>query len=231
MKNNEIVKTNGQGVSLLASPAKLLQDGKRAAEALVKVVKQNGWAVSIQDHDYLQFEAWQTVAKFYGCSVKTVETSHVEYGGVEGFESKSVVIDSTGREIGGAEGLCMADEQNWKGKPLYAIKSMAQTRSGAKALRQVFSWVVVLAGYKATPVEEMDGIVIKPATTTGPTETFSKPVSEGITGPQLKLINDLIVQGRLENKDYTKVTKKEASSAIEQAFRTKPGTYKFEKAD
>lgn len=228
MENKGIVKTNGQGVSLMASPAKLLQDGKRAAEALVKVVKQNGWAVRIQNNDYLQFEAWQTVAKFYGCSVKTVETAHVEYGGVEGFESKSVVIDRDGKEIGGAEGLCMADETNWKNKPLYALKSMAQTRSGAKALRQVFSWVVVLAGYKATPVEEMDGIVIKPATANGPTETFSKPQGELVTGPQLKLLNDMVVQGRLENKDYTKVSKKEASSLIDQAFKTKPGTIKNE---
>src|SRR3990167_510149 len=32
---------------------------------------------------------------------------------------------------------------------------MAQTRAGAKALRNRLSWVVVLAGYKSTPAEEM----------------------------------------------------------------------------
>ena len=42
--------------------------------------------------------------------------------------------------------------------PLFQLASMAQTRANAKALRNVLSWVVVLAGYKPTPAEEMDGI-------------------------------------------------------------------------
>lgn len=203
MENKQIEKVKGQGVSLIASPSKLLQDGKRAAEALIKVVKQNGWSVKIQGNDYLQFEAWQTVAKFYGMTVKTVETQHVEYGGVEGFESKSVVIDSQGREVGGAEGLCMTDEGNWKNKPLYAIKSMAQTRSGAKALRQVLSWVVVLAGYKATPVEEMDGITVTPATVNSPATT--EPVRKIVkaTEFQLKKIFTLLpLKGKTKEEIY-----------------------------
>jgi hypothetical protein len=44
---------------------------------------------------------------------------------------------------------------NWRNKPLFTLKSMAQTRAGGKALRQMLSWVVVLAGFKATPAEEM----------------------------------------------------------------------------
>jgi len=32
---------------------------------------------------------------------------------------------------------------------------MAQTRAGAKALRNVLAWVVVLAGYRPTPAEEL----------------------------------------------------------------------------
>ena len=42
-----------------------------------------------------------------------------------------------------------------KPKPLFQLMSMAQTRAEAKALKGVFSWVVVLAGYKPTPAEEM----------------------------------------------------------------------------
>lgn len=41
--------------------------------------------------------------------------------------------------------------------PLFQLRSMAQTRAGAKALRNVLAWVVVLAGYKPTPAEEMTG--------------------------------------------------------------------------
>lgn len=42
-------------------------------------------------------------------------------------------------------------------KPLFQLRSMAQTRAEAKALKGVFSWVVVLAGYRPTPAEEMTG--------------------------------------------------------------------------
>lgn len=40
--------------------------------------------------------------------------------------------------------------------PLFQIASMAQTRAAAKALRNVLSWVVALAGYGTTPAEELD---------------------------------------------------------------------------
>lgn len=49
------------------------------------------------------------------------------------------------------------EQKGTKPKPLFQLRSMAQTRAEAKALRGVFSWVVVLAGYKPTPAEEMTG--------------------------------------------------------------------------
>lgn len=39
--------------------------------------------------------------------------------------------------------------------PQFQLRSMAQTRAGAKALRNALAWVVVLAGYRPTPAEEM----------------------------------------------------------------------------
>ena len=48
------------------------------------------------------------------------------------------------------------DESNWSSKPLFQLKSMAQTRACAKALRNVLAWVVVLAGYTPAPAEEME---------------------------------------------------------------------------
>lgn len=38
---------------------------------------------------------------------------------------------------------------------MFQLRSMAQTRACAKALRNVLAWVVMLAGYKTTPAEEM----------------------------------------------------------------------------
>jgi hypothetical protein len=42
-------------------------------------------------------------------------------------------------------------------KPLFQLRSMAQTRACAKVLRNLFAWVIVMAGYKPTVAEEMTG--------------------------------------------------------------------------
>ena len=42
--------------------------------------------------------------------------------------------------------------------PLFQMASMAQTRACSKVLRNVLSWVAVLAGYSPTPAEELDGM-------------------------------------------------------------------------
>ena len=43
--------------------------------------------------------------------------------------------------------------------PLFQLRSMAQTRACAKALSNLFKWVVVLAGYKPTPADEMTSVI------------------------------------------------------------------------
>ena len=58
--------------------------------------------------------------------------------------------------------------------PLFQLRSMAQTRAAAKALRNALAWVVVLAGYKPTPAEELPVTVVDavPVTPAVPAETI-----------------------------------------------------------
>jgi hypothetical protein len=65
--------------------------------------------------------------------------------------------------------------------PLFQLRSMAQTRACAKAYRNALSWVVVLAGYKPTPAEELDGMTDKD---TGKPEAPTPPAPH--TPPQRK---------------------------------------------
>ena len=44
---------------------------------------------------------------------------------------------------------------NWSGRDDYALRSMAQTRAVSKALRLPLGFIVALAGYEATPADEM----------------------------------------------------------------------------
>jgi hypothetical protein len=75
-----------------------------------------------------------------------------------------------GQVVGAAEAECLRSERTWKGRDDYALRSMAQTRAVSKALRGPLGFVVTLAGYEATPAEEM------------PAEGFSQP--DRVEGPK-----------------------------------------------
>jgi hypothetical protein len=186
-------------MTLVGTPDGILAEATVAANALMSVVKKAGLAHNFGGKkDHLEFEAWQTLAKFYGESVECVEVRFVQYGSAQGFEAASIVKDRFGNTVSRAEAMCLNDEEKWKSKPKYAyvyvckdgsrsiedpgkdqivwenrkpkkerakisdepvplfqLKSMAQTRANAKALKNRFAWIVVLAGYSATPAEEM----------------------------------------------------------------------------
>ena len=46
-------------------------------------------------------------------------------------------------------------EKTWAGRDDYALRSMAQTRATSKAMRQPLGFIITLAGFDATPAEEM----------------------------------------------------------------------------
>jgi len=148
-----------QTMDIVRNPKLVLAEAKEAAQQLVAVVRQAKLARKFGgDKEHLFFEAWQTLGKFYGCTPRVSSTEYVEFGSAHGFEAHASVIDRCGNEVSSAEAMCLNDEPNWKNKPLFQLKSMAQTRACSKALRNVFAWVAVLAGYEATPAEEMDGV-------------------------------------------------------------------------
>lgn len=159
------------------TPEIILARAHKAAVALKDVVDHKVKPVKMNGETYLEFEDWQTLGNFYNLSAKVVSTTFVQYGPAQGFEAKAEVIDKlSGRVITAAESMCLNDEEKWSTRakyehqgnqrvkvgevavPLFQLRSMAQTRACAKALRNVLAWVVVLAGYKATPAEEMDGV-------------------------------------------------------------------------
>jgi hypothetical protein len=72
-----------------------------------------------------------------------------------GWEARVEARTLDGRVVGAAEAMCTRDERTWKSRDDYAIRSMAQTRATSKALRQPLGFVVTLAGFEATPDEEM----------------------------------------------------------------------------
>lgn len=154
-----VAQPEQQLLSVSRPPDVILQEAKRAAQALQQVISSKPRKVMFGGKQYVESDDWALIARFYGATSKVRETRFVEFGEVKGFEAMAdVILVSTGQVISSGEAMCLSDEKNWSNKPLFQLRSMAQTRACAKALRNVFSWVVVLAGFAPTPAEEMDGI-------------------------------------------------------------------------
>jgi hypothetical protein len=155
-------------LAMSRAPEVVLAEAAKAAQALRDVIERKPRKVVLNGKTYLQFEDWQILGRIYGVTAVGRSTSSVSFGKVQGFECHAeALLVSSDQVISRAEAMCLDDEPNWSGKPLYQLRSMAQTRACAKALRNVLAWVVVLAGYAPTPAEEMDSsgqAAVKPAT-------------------------------------------------------------------
>lgn len=189
-------------IALMKKPEELLADAKLAAQALQKVIAGKRKPVMFNGEQYLEFEDWQTCARFYGLAAKVINTKYVEFGETKGWEAHAVVINTAnGAEISAADSMCLNDEPNWSRKPLFQLRSMAQTRACAKALRNVLAWVVVLAGYKPTPAEEIQDM----AQTQAP-RPAAKPQSEGNGNlPDDQLGNWVMPKGKFANQRLSQI--------------------------
>lgn len=237
-----------QAVALLENPpAVVLAEAQIAAKALQGIIAAKPKKVVMNGEQYLEFEDWQTVGRFYGVTAKEDgDPEFVNLGGIQGFKASAVAVDRYGREIGRATAYCLNDEEKWRGRtkydwlyvtksgkkvkddpgsseiiwepnpnkpgkslpkkvreatgeeavPLFQLASMAQTRASAKALRNVLSWVVVLAGYRPTPAEELEGE--RQATEPPPAEHGPRVVDAEVVEAQDGRAFEVDASGRLD---------------------------------
>lgn len=220
--------------AIVRDPVVVLDEARTAAKALKDVISKKAKPVFFNGEQYLEYEDWQTVSRFYGCVARVRSTQYVAYGDVYGFEAHAEVVDiRTGEVVSSAEAMCLSDEEKWSGRPKYEylyktksgrlvkddpgkdeivwepnpakpgsnrpakervmtgiekvpmfqLRSMAQTRACAKALRNVFAWVVVLAGYRPTPAEELPEHDVKPAAATPAQQYAPTPAAPAPAAP------------------------------------------------
>jgi hypothetical protein len=165
METEMIPVENGIEIRMARSPETVLAEAKLCAKALGRMVEQTKAFTIVGGRKHLHFTAWQTLGSMFRVTPRVRETRYVDYGGVRGFECVAEAFHvPSGQVVSVAESQCLNDEANWNVRPskngevvvpMFQLRSMAQTRACAKALRNVLSWVVVLAGYEATPAEEM----------------------------------------------------------------------------
>lgn len=200
----------GTALAIGRPPAEVLAEARDAAAALQGVLAQKTRKVLMNGEQYLEFEDWQTLGRFYGITAREDgDPEFVELGAARGFKASAVALHR-GEIISRATAYCLDDEEKWGSRtkyewlyacrdgsvsaedpgpdnivwvknpnkpgkkmpkrervasgdervPLFQLASMAQTRANAKVLRNVLSWVAVLAGYRPTPAEEIQDMPV-----------------------------------------------------------------------
>lgn len=139
-------------------PDEVMEQAKELANPLAQEIDDKDLYSTIQGNRHVNIEGWTMLGSMVGVYPETVHTNHVEYGDAQGFEAKVNAVTKNGQIVGSAEAMCMDDEPNWKGATLQELRSMAQTRAASKALRMPLGYIVQLAGFNATPAEEMGNV-------------------------------------------------------------------------
>ena len=122
------------------------------ATALADVIKKRNLYSNIEGKEYVRVEGWTLLGTLMGVFPSCVWTRKLE----DGWEARVEARTLNDKLVGAAEAMCTRDEPNWKSRKDYALRSMAQTRATAKALRLPLGFIMALAGYEPTPAEEME---------------------------------------------------------------------------
>lgn len=138
----------------MKSPAEVT---KFANELKAYVVNQNLYT-PIQNKNYVNVEGWQYAGASMGILPVVESCENVSTGDEIKYQAKVILVNLTNdKTIGSGFATCSSKEAKRKTADEYVIASMAQTRAVGKAYRLTIGWIMKLAGYEATPTEEMDG--------------------------------------------------------------------------
>lgn len=132
-------------------PVEIIRRASETADALAAVLTDRKLTKRIGQKDHVLVEGWTLLGTMLGVFPVVEWTRQVP----DGWEARVEARTLAGQVVGAAEAECLRTENTWKGRDDYALRSMAQTRAVSKALRGPLGFVVTLAGYEATPAEEM----------------------------------------------------------------------------
>jgi hypothetical protein len=139
------------GVVSANSAGEFVKAAASVATVLAEIIDTKNLWKSISGKRHVMVEGWTTCAAMMGCLPREVSNE-----GRDGIYTAVVelVRITDGAVLTRASAEC-GEDPPWNKRALYARRSMAATRATSKACRLAFSWVMVLAGYEATPGDEM----------------------------------------------------------------------------
>lgn len=172
MQNSEFVEQAKEAMGKAAEQANNLTampllDDKDAQDMakLKNYVRENKLALEKDGRAYLRVEAWQYILALKGLSPSFESASEVyESVAPNGKKIRQYMVTTvcelkdkkTGTAISRATMMATNYEKFLKDKPLYATWGMSQTRALSRAVRNVYGYIAVGAGFEATPWEEIN---------------------------------------------------------------------------
>lgn len=139
----------------LGTPNDLITQATAQATALSRLIEDRKLYSNIGGRKYVRVEGWVPLARMNGVIPRETQNEGQPDGRY--IARVQLVRVADGVVLTEASGECGGpDEPMWQNRPPYARRSMAATRATGKACRLAYSWVIALAGYEATPAEEMD---------------------------------------------------------------------------
>ena len=135
------------------TPSQFVSSYTERAEILKSIIDSKGVFSLVKGKRYVRVEGWTTLAAMLGFLPKEISVEEKKDGSY--IAKMALVRLSDGVVYSEASAECGMDEKEWKSRPAFARRSMAITRATSKVCRIAFSWVMVLAGYEATPAEEI----------------------------------------------------------------------------
>jgi hypothetical protein len=135
---------------------KLTEIQKVAVELKEFVDKQNLFT-NIKGKNFVYVEGWQFAGASLGIRAVVEEVTNLNPMG-EDEEIKymaKVKLYHNDQVFGAGVATCSNKEYSKKSFDEYAVVAMAQTRAVSRAYRNSLGWIMKLAGYEATPYEEV----------------------------------------------------------------------------
>jgi len=160
-------------------PRGIVAQATATAQALAPVLENQKLYTNIQGRKHVRVEGWTLLGTMLGVFPICAWSRPTADG--SGWEARVEARTLTGALVGAAEAQCTRGEKMWSQREDFALRSMAQTRATSKALRLPLGFVVTLAGYDATPAEEMDAVDVEARPVTLRPTAAAKPVQKGAT--------------------------------------------------
>ena len=150
MASNQIILKDT--ITDLTKPVQALE----LANSLSDIIVKKGLAIALSGKRYVMVEGWQLAGALCGLYPIVDKVENLSDGDTIRYRAEVTVKDNEGNIVGSGMAICTNKEKGKERFGEYAICSMSQTRAVGKAMRLKIGWIMKLAGFQATPSEEVD---------------------------------------------------------------------------